>query len=74
MMEVSMSHKGNCYDNAPMESFWGALKQELIHHRRYTTRRVAITDITKYTEIFYNWQRRHSKLGYLSPDAFTQGA
>lgn len=45
-MKVSMSGKGNCYDNAPMESFWGTLKQELVHHRRYQSRQEAIQDIT----------------------------
>lgn len=73
-MEVSMSGKGNCYDNAPMESFWGTLKQELVHHRRYKTRVEARADITEYIEVFYNRQRRHSKLGNLSPAAFVQQA
>jgi putative transposase len=52
--KISMSGKGNCYDNAPMESFWETLKQELIHHCRYRTRLEAIRDITEYIEIFYN--------------------
>ena len=65
-MTASMSRKGNCYDNAPMESFWGILKQELVHHRRYRTRQEAIQDITEYIEIFYNRQRRQARLGYLS--------
>jgi len=51
-MEPSMSRKGNCYDNAPMESFWGTLKNELVHHRRYATREEARRDITEYIEIF----------------------
>ena len=71
-MKASMSRRGNCYDNAPMESFWGTLKNELVHHRRYATRAEAIRDITEYIEIFYNRYRRHSRLGYLSPAAFTQ--
>lgn len=71
-MTASMSRKGNCYDNAPMESFWGTLKNELVHHRRYDTRAQAIAEITEYIDIFYNRQRRHSKLGNLSPAAFTQ--
>lgn len=71
-MQPSMSRKGNCYDNAPMESFWGTLKNELVHHRRYATRAQAVDEITEYIEIFYNRQRRHSKLGNLSPAAFTQ--
>ena len=67
---ASMSRKGNCYDNAPMESFWGTLKQELIHHRRYRTRREAIEEITEYIEIFYNRQRRQARLEYLSPAVY----
>lgn len=69
-MTASMSRKSNCYDNAPMESFWGTLKQELLHHRRYHTRQEAIQDITEYIEIFYNRQRRQKRLGYLSPAAY----
>jgi transposase InsO family protein len=69
-MQVSMSRKGNCYDNAPMESFWGTLKNELIHHRRYATRQEAIREINEYIEIFYNRQRRQKRLGYLSPAAY----
>ena len=69
---ASMSRKGNCYDNAPMESFWGTLKQELIHHRRYRTRQEAIAEITEYIEIFYNRQRRQARLGYLSPAVYEQ--
>jgi len=68
----SMSRKGNCYDNAPMESFWGTLKNELVHHRRYDTREQARREITEYIEIFYNRQRRHSRLGNRSPAAFAQ--
>ena len=64
---ASMSRKGNCYDNAPMESFWGTLKQELVHHQRYRTRQEAIRDITEYIEIFYNRQRLQPRLGFLSP-------
>jgi putative transposase len=69
-MRASMSRKGNCYDNAPMESFWGVIKNELIHHCRYETRQEAILDITEYIEIFYNRQRRQARLGFLSPAAF----
>jgi putative transposase len=69
-LQVSMSGKGNCYDNAPMESFWGILKQELIHHRRYATRREAMQDIREYIEIFYNRQRIQARLGFISPSAF----
>jgi len=71
-LKVSMSRKGNCFDNAPMESFWGTLKQELVHHRRYRTRQEAIRDITEYIEIFYNRQRRQARLGFLSPAAYRQ--
>jgi transposase InsO family protein len=69
-MTVSMSRRGDCYDNAPMESFWGTLKNELIHHRRYTTRQEAIREITEYIEVFYNRQRRQAKLGYVSPAVY----
>jgi putative transposase len=71
-LKASMSRKGNCYDNAPMESFWGTLKQELVHHHRYRTRREAIRDITEYIEIFYNRQRLQPGLGFLSPAVFEQ--
>jgi len=67
-----MNRKGNCFDNAPMESFWGTLKQELVYHRRYRTRREAIQDITEYIEIFYNRQRRQVRLGFLSPVVYEQ--
>ena len=69
-LQPSMSGRGNCFDNAPMESFWGTLKQELIHHRRYGSRREAMQDITEYIEIFYNRQRLQARLGFLSPAAF----
>lgn len=69
---ASMSRKGNCYDNAPMESFWGTLKQELIHHCHYRTRQEAIQDITEYIEILYRWQRLQPRLGFLSPVVFEQ--
>lgn len=71
-MRPSMSGKGNCFDNAPMESFWGTLKTELVFHRKYETRQEAIREITEYIEIFYNRQRRQEKLGYRSPAAFEQ--
>ncbi len=69
-MKASMSRKGNCYDNAPMESFWGTMKNELVHHRHYRTREEARRDITEYIEVFYNRQRRQRRLGYLSPVAY----
>nr|CRH06538.1 Transposase [Candidatus Magnetococcus massalia] len=71
-MKPSMSRRGNCYDNAPMESFWGSLKNELVHHQKYATRAEAKAAIQEYIEIFYNRQRRHSRLGYLSPAQFAQ--
>lgn len=61
-LKASMSGTGNCYDNAPMESFWGTLKQELVHHRRYASRREAVQDITEYIEVFYNRQRLQARL------------
>jgi putative transposase len=66
----SMSRKGNCWDNAPMESFFHTLKTERVHHRDYQTRDEARRDIFEYIEVFYNRQRRHSTLGYLSPVQF----
>lgn len=71
-MKASMSRKGNCYDNAPVESFWGTLKTELVHHRRYQTRAEAVTEIGEYIDLFYNRQRRQARLGYVSPAAYTQ--
>lgn len=71
-MTASMSRKGDCWDNAPIESFWGILKNELVHHRKFKTRQQAIQEITEYIEIFYNRQRKQKRLGYLSPAAFTQ--
>lgn len=69
---VSMSRKGNCFDNAPMESFWGSLKTELVHHRNFATRPEAESAIREYIEVFYNRQRRHSRLGYQSPVVFAK--
>lgn len=63
----SMSRKADCYDNAPMESFFHTLKTELVHHRHYTTRAEATRDIFAYIEGFYNRTRRHSAIGYISP-------
>jgi putative transposase len=73
-MVCSMSRKGNCWDNAPMESFFHSLKTELVHHRDYQTRDEARRDIFEYIEVFYNRQRRHSTLGYLSPAQFELAA
>ena len=73
-MQVSMSRTGNCYDNAPMESFFGTLKTELVYHCHYATRAEAKTAIFEYIEVFYNRFRRHSALGYQSPVVFEQSA
>ena len=70
----SMSRRGNCWDNAPAESFFGTLKQELVHRCRFATRDVARREVFKYIEAWYNRQRRHSSLGYLSPAEFEQRA
>lgn len=69
-MRISMSRKGNCWDNAPMESFWGTLKQELIHRMRYRTRVEATASIAEYIEVFYNRIRRHSSIGGVAPSKF----
>ena len=66
-LQVSMSGAGNCYDNAPIESFFGTLKTERVHHRLYRTRAEAKTDLFFYIEAFYNRRRRHSALDYVSP-------
>ena len=70
-MRASMSRRGNCYDNAPMESFWASLKKEQVHHQHYQTRYEARADIFDYIECFYNTIRRHSALGNQSPLDFT---
>ena len=69
-MTGSMSRRGNCWDNACVESFFGTLKRELIYHRQYGTRDEATRDIFEYIEVFYNRLRRHSTLGYDSPAEF----
>ncbi len=71
-MRASMSRKGNRYDNAPMESFWGSLKNELKHHQQYQTRAHARAAVQEYIEIFYNRQQRHSRLGFQSPAVFAE--
>jgi putative transposase len=68
----SMSRKGDCWDNAAMESFFSSLKTERTSRRRYRTRDQARADVFDYIERFYNPRRRHSTLGYLSPDQFEQ--
>ena len=67
---TSMSRRGNCWDNACVESFFGTLKRELVYHRHYATREEAKQDIFEYIEVFYNRRRRHSTLGYDSPAEF----
>ena len=71
---VSMSGRGDCYDNAMMESFWATLKCELVHQQRYATRMQARQAIFEYIEVFYNRRRLHSSLGYVSPDSFEAAA
>src|SRR3954451_9663999 len=63
----SMSRKGDCWDNAPVESLFGSLKTELVHRTTFPTREVAKRAAFEYLEIFYNRRRRHSGLGFLTP-------
>jgi putative transposase len=70
---VSMSGLGNCYDNAPKESFWGKLKTELVYLEDFATREQARAAIFDYIECFYNRIRLHSSLGYVSPERFEAG-
>ena len=65
-----MSRKGNCWDNAVIESFFGTLKAELCDRRSFKSRQEAKTEIFEYMEVFYNRQRLHSSLGYISPENF----
>jgi putative transposase len=69
-IQVSMSKKGDCYDNAVIESFWGTLKEECLGRNTYHTRKEAKTAVFDYIETFYNRKRKHSFLGYLSPDRY----
>jgi len=69
-LTASMSRKGNCYDNAFIESFWSTLKYELVYHQRFATYAAARTAIFDYIETFYNRTRLHSSLAYLSPISF----
>ena len=69
-----MSGRGDCYDNAMMESFWATLKSELVHQRQYATREQARQSIFEYIEVFYNRKRLHSSLGYVSPESFEAAA
>ena len=69
-MLPSMSRKGNCWDNASMESFFDTLKREMAHHRKDRTRQEAMAEISEYIEVFYNRQRRHANLSNLFPAAY----
>lgn len=71
-MRCSMSRKGDCWDNAPVESFFGTLKQELVFHQRYDTRQQARRSLFDYIERFYNSHRLHSRLGYMSPKQYEE--
>ena len=69
---ASMSRKGNCYDNAPVESFFSSLKNELVRHRQFQNQAEARYAIAEYIEVFYNRQRLHQALGYRSPEEFEE--
>jgi len=71
-MRCSMSRKGNCWDNAPTESFFNSLKNERVHATRYRTHQEAMADLFEYIEVFYNRSRRHSSLGLVSPTKYLQ--
>lgn len=73
-LQPSMSRRGNCWDNAVVESFFSSLKKERIKKRVYKTRDLARADIFDYIEVFYNRTRRHSHLGGVSPEAFEQAS
>ena len=73
-LEPSMSRRGNCWDNAVVESFFSSLKKERIKKRVYKTRELARADVFDYIEVFYNRQRRHSHLGEVSPEVFEQAS
>ena len=70
----SMSRKGDCYDNAVAESFFGSLKTELVNHEDYRTKEQARQSVFKYIELFYNKRRRHSYLGYVSPNEYERAS
>ncbi len=71
-IKCSMSRRGDCFDNAPVERFFSTLKTELVDQQRFATRQEARQAIFAYVEVFYNRQRRHSALGYLSPVEFEE--
>lgn len=68
----SMSRRGNCWDNAPVESFFATLKKEEVHRQEYLTQEQAKASLFYYMEVFYNRKRRHSALGYISPYDYEQ--
>jgi putative transposase len=68
----SMSRRADCWDNAPMESFFASLKKELVHDADFATRAAARAALVEYIEVFYNSKRRHSSLGYVSPAEYEQ--
>ena len=70
----SMSRRANCWDNAPMESFFASLKKELTHGESFATRAEARSSLFEYIEVFYNRARRHSSLGYLSPAEYERAS
>lgn len=72
-MDLSMSGKGDCWDNAVMESFWSTLKTELENHEHYTTHEQARASIFEYIEVFCNRKRLHRSPGYQSPERFEAG-
>jgi transposase InsO family protein len=69
-IEASMSRTGNCYDNAAVESFWGKLKTEMVYHEHFATMAKARAAVFDYIEVFYNRQRLHAAIGYVSPEQF----
>jgi putative transposase len=71
-MQASMSRKGNCRENVPMESFWGSPRNELVHHRRFAVREQAKRKITENIEISCSRICKQGRLGYLSPAAFNR--
>lgn len=70
----SMSRKGNCWDNAPMEAFWGKMKYEWLHEQHFKTRDEARAAVFEYIEIFYNRQRLHESNRYLTPEEYYSAA
>ena len=73
-LTCSMSRKGDCWDNAPVESFFATLKKELVHQEKYATREQAKASLFEYIEVYYNRMRKHSALGYISPVQYEQNS